>query len=254
MKSPSMRKLVLALALITGLGASVLFGGLFGSESGSSPAPGPTSASASVSDDKVAAANVVAAARVASLPVFDRPSGTGVVSQRLANPRPSGAPLVLLVAEERPGWLQVQLPERPNGSTGWVRAGDVSQSRHQFRIEVSLTTHRLSAFDGDRRVLETAAAVGKAGTPTPAGHFYTTELLRPPKPNGPYGPYALGLSAHSDVLTDFAGGDGTVGIHGTNDPSSLGSDASHGCVRVSNEAIAVLAETLPVGTPVDILS
>jgi lipoprotein-anchoring transpeptidase ErfK/SrfK len=148
----------------------------------------------------------------------------------------------------------VQLPERPNGSTGWVRADDVTTTRHQYRIEVSLSGHVLSAYEGNQRILETPAAIGQETTPTPTGHFYTTELLRPTNPKGAYGPYAFGLSAHSDVLTDFAGGDGTVGIHGTNDPSSLGTDASHGCVRIGNDAITSLAESVPVGTPVDIVA
>jgi lipoprotein-anchoring transpeptidase ErfK/SrfK len=199
-------------------------------------------------------ASTVATATVASLAVFTNPTDASA-SRRLANPRPSGAPLVLLVVGDRAGragWLNVQLPERPNGSTGWVRRTDVTTEEHQFRIEVSLGGHRLSAFDGDRTILETEAAVGQPGTPTPTGDFYTTKLLRPTNPGGAYGPYAFGLSAHSDVLTDFAGGDGTVGIHGTNNPASLGTDASHGCIRISDEAITTLAESLPVGTPVRI--
>ena len=60
-------------------------------------------------------------------------------------------------------------------------------------------------------------------------------------------------SGFSDVLFDFAGGDGQVGIHGTNDPSGLGCDVSHGCIRMSNAGIAFLVQTLPPGVPVDIL-
>ena len=55
--------------------------------------------------------------------------------------------------------------------------------------------------------------------------------------DGFYGPYALGLSAHSPVYTSFAGGDGQVGLHGTNQPSVLGTDVSHGCIRVANDVI-----------------
>ncbi|HUQ63419.1 MAG TPA: L,D-transpeptidase [Acidimicrobiales bacterium] len=251
MKNVSMRKIVSAAAVAIGLGVAALGGGgLFGAESGGSPAPTSVEANASQS----VATSTVATARKASLAVFDAPDGAPAELSPLPNPRPSGAPLVLLVVEDRPGWLQVQLPERPNGSTGWVRAGEVTTSSHQFRIEVSLGGHVLTAFDGDQRILETPVAVGAEMTPTPTGHFYTTELLRPTNPRGAYGPYAFGLSAHSDVLTDFAGGDGTVGIHGTNDPSSLGTDASHGCVRIDNEAITFLAESVPAGTPVDIVA
>jgi lipoprotein-anchoring transpeptidase ErfK/SrfK len=54
------------------------------------------------------------------------------------------------------------------------------------------------------------------------------------------------------VLSEFAGGDGQIGIHGTNVPASIGEAVSHGCVRVPNDVITTLATTVPVGTPVTI--
>jgi lipoprotein-anchoring transpeptidase ErfK/SrfK len=77
-------------------------------------------------------------------------------------------------------------------------------------------------------------------------------LLQPPDPNGVYGAFAYGLSGFSNVLTSFAGGEGVVGIHGTNDPSSIGKDVSAGCIRMSNEGIKKLAARLPLGVPVEI--
>ena len=61
--------------------------------------------------------------------------------------------------------------------------------------------------------------------------------------------FAIGLSGHSDVLTDFAGGDGQIAIHGTDNPGDIGQAISHGCVRITNDAIMRLS-TLPLGTPV----
>jgi lipoprotein-anchoring transpeptidase ErfK/SrfK len=75
-------------------------------------------------------------------------------------------------------------------------------------------------------------------------------LLRQPDPNGPYGPYALGTSAFSNVLYNFGGGTGEIGLHGTDDPAALGTSVSHGCVRISNTVIARLAKLLPLGTPI----
>jgi lipoprotein-anchoring transpeptidase ErfK/SrfK len=92
----------------------------------------------------------------------------------------------------------------------------------------------------------------RAVTPTPFGLYYVTELLKQSDPAGPYGPYAFGLSAHSDVLHEFAGGNGEIGIHGTNDPSAVGTNVSHGCIRVYNSVISRLAHELPLGTPVRI--
>jgi lipoprotein-anchoring transpeptidase ErfK/SrfK len=78
-------------------------------------------------------------------------------------------------------------------------------------------------------------------------------LLRPPDPRGFYGPYAFGLSAYSPVYTSFAGGDGQVGIHGTDNPGAIGRDVSHRCIRVANAVVARLARRLPLGTPVAIV-
>jgi lipoprotein-anchoring transpeptidase ErfK/SrfK len=139
---------------------------------------------------------------------------------------------------------------RPNGSTGWVRAADVTLKRHEYRIEIELAAHLITVYHRDGIFLQEPVGVGKGPTPSPIGVFYTKELLQPPNPNTAYGAYAYGLSGYSNVLTDFAGGDGVVGIHGTNDPSSIGKDVSHGCIRMSNAGITRLAETLPLGVPV----
>ncbi|HLF41857.1 MAG TPA: L,D-transpeptidase, partial [Acidimicrobiia bacterium] len=95
--------------------------------------------------------------------------------------------------------------------------------------------------------------IGTRDTPTPGGIFYIKELLQPPNPRGAYGPYAFGLSGFSNVLESFAGGDGVIGIHGTNDPTTVGKDVSHGCIRLRNEDLLELVERVPLGTPVAIL-
>lgn len=158
-------------------------------------------------------------------------------------------PLVLLVRGRRPGWIRVVLPLRPNGSTAWVRAAQITLRPVVYRIRVELRRHRLTAWRGDRLLLRAGIVGGARATPTPAGSFYVTERVRTPEPGGVYGPWALGLSAHSPVLTEFSGGDGQVAIHGTNSPGDLGADVSHGCVRVRNAVIRKLAR-LPLGTPV----
>ena len=82
-----------------------------------------------------------------------------------------------------------------------------------------------------------------------------TDRLLTGDPAGPYGPFAFGLSAHSNVYARFGfGGDGRIGLHGTNDPSGLGHDVSHGCIRMSNPGIVKLVNVLPLGVPVNIVA
>jgi lipoprotein-anchoring transpeptidase ErfK/SrfK len=66
-----------------------------------------------------------------------------------------------------------------------------------------------------------------------------------------YGAYAYGLSAYSKVIRDWEGG-GIVGLHGTNDPTSIGRRVSHGCIRMRNADIRALVRILPLGTLVTI--
>ena len=168
----------------------------------------------------------------------------------LVNPQPMGAPLTLLVKRQDGPWLEVFLPVRPNGSTGWVRGKDVRTAQVLYRLEISTAAHRLTLYRAGRLVATFAAATGTGGTPTPLGSFFLTELLAPTNPG--YGPYAYGLSAFSTVLTSFGGGPGQIGLHGTSETNSIGHSSSHGCIRLSNGDITTLSKLLPLGTPVTI--
>lgn len=195
-----------------------------------------------------------ATAEVARVAVYDSPEAAQP-SRTFASPNPiygGGTIRVFLVKENRGDWLNVYLPSRPNGSTGWIKKSDVSLSSHSYRMVVELGSRRLKAYDKTDMIFDEPIAVGNSATPSTLGLFYTTELIVPVgQPQ--YGPYAWGLSAYSEVLYDFGGGDGQMGIHGTNDPSSIGRAVSNGCIRLSNASITRLVEMLPVaGVPVEI--
>ncbi len=165
----------------------------------------------------------------------------------------TGVPQTFLVRSQRAdGWVEVLLPVRPNGSTGWVHASEVTLAQDPFHIVVSLGAHTISVTNARDVIYSGPVAVGAPDTPTPTGNYYLYVLLQAPDPSGPYGPYAYGLSSHSDALATFAGGDAEIGIHGNDDASALGQSVSHGCIRMDNAAITDLAKQLPLGTPVDV--
>jgi lipoprotein-anchoring transpeptidase ErfK/SrfK len=148
-------------------------------------------------------------------------------------------------------WYRVQLPMRPNGLVGYVRARDVVVERVRTRISVDLSSRRVTLYRDGRAVLTVPAAIGTPATPTPIGRFYVNQRLIPRDPTGPFGPGAIGISAFSPVLTGWAQG-GPIAIHGTNRPDLIGQRVSNGCIRVRNEDLRRLFDATLSGTPVTI--
>ncbi|HTI34183.1 MAG TPA: L,D-transpeptidase [Miltoncostaea sp.] len=150
-------------------------------------------------------------------------------------------------------WVRVQLPIRPNGAAGWVRADRVRLSGTRVRFEVHLRSRRLEIWRGARLLHRFRAGVGRPGTPTPVGRF----AIQDPVPTLPgwrsvYGAWTLTLTAHSEVLRHFMGGDGLVAIHGTGTGRGwrVGQPSSNGCVILGEPELAVAARYARAGTPV----
>jgi L,D-transpeptidase catalytic domain len=170
----------------------------------------------------------------------------------------SGGPVTLLVLAARTGsdgqlWLRVLLPVRPNGTSGWIPAGSTELGTTNWRIEISTERRTVELFDAGVPLRSFGAVVGAARTPTPHGLFAVYERVPLSAPNGFYGPWALHLTALSDVLARFDGGPGRIAIHGRGGSSlrdPLGTARSHGCIRIDNPAIRFIAAHVPVGTPV----
>jgi lipoprotein-anchoring transpeptidase ErfK/SrfK len=155
-------------------------------------------------------------------------------------------------------WLRVRLPGRllpgaPNGRTGWIRAGHTRLWAIRWHIVVSLQRRVARIYDGGRPRRTYRVVVGAPTTPTPTGQFFVEENVVEP-PTFPGAPYALALSARSNVFTEFDGGPGQVALHGVGGGlgGTLGTAESHGCVRFATAAISWLAARIYPGTPVTI--
>jgi lipoprotein-anchoring transpeptidase ErfK/SrfK len=150
------------------------------------------------------------------------------------------------------GWARVKLPVRPNGTEGWVQAEDLMLYVVDSQVVIDLSDRTLTYFEKGEPVLTTPVAIGSKRNPTPVGEFFITDSVTLANPDSAWGPHAFGLSARSETITEYNGGDGIIGIHGTNRPGSIGNAASLGCVRVPNEMITKLHGMVPIGTPVTI--
>ncbi len=169
-----------------------------------------------------------------------------------------GYPSILPVIATQPGWLEVRLAQRPNGSTTWVQQSDVTLGDTPYFISISLTTMHLTVYQDGNQILDFPAGIGAPDDPTPPGDYFV--FAKVPPPNAAYGPFVLATSDHSDTIVDWENsGDAIIGIHGpitSYDDSLIGSTGaaiSHGCVRLHDGDLAQLA-MIPPGTPVDIVS
>ena len=153
-------------------------------------------------------------------------------------------------------WLKVLLPLRPNGATGWIRADHVLTSHTPFWVQVSLANRSISVYRSGSLVRRFGAVIGASATPTPRGLHAIYDPIAQPDPRGFLGPWALHLTAFSEVLDDYGGGPGRVAIHGRNGASlqdPLGTARSHGCIRVDDAQVRWMSRTLPRGTPVSVI-
>ncbi|KSU77371.1 L,D-transpeptidase catalytic domain [Fictibacillus enclensis] len=105
-----------------------------------------------------------------------------------------------------------------------------------YQIFISVGKKRMTVTRNGRTIRRYPIAVGKMLTPTPVGTY--TIINKQPNPGGPFGVMWMGLSAPH------------YGIHGTNDPSSIGKNVSKGCIRMFNKDVLELSRMVPVGTRV----
>ena len=187
-------------------------------------------------------------------PVHSRPSNNAKPITRLSFWTEDRRAEVYLVLASRTidttTWLQIRIPGRPTGRTGWVHRTALSALQIvDPQLVINRQTLQATLFKNGRSIWTAPIGIGAPSTPTPAGRFYIRERLK--GGGGTYGPWAFGTSAYS-VLSDWPGG-GVIGIHGTNQPALIPGRVSHGCIRVRNTDINRLARLMPIGTPVHII-
>lgn len=117
---------------------------------------------------------------------------------------------------------------------------DKFMQSHGSYITINLSTRRLSLHEGGRLVNSYPVGVGKPSTPTPTGSYRIREKIM--HPGGVLGTRWMGLSIPG----------GNYGIHGTNNPSSIGGYVSNGCIRMHNQDVEKLFSMVMIGTAVEI--
>ncbi len=195
------------------------------------------------------------------VPVYDAPDGNGLefYDGDVWSTTEYGNPLVVRVIQGSEGdeWAEVELPARPNGSRGWIRAAGLEWFTVEHHMFADLSERSLALFDGDELVLTARVIVGKEATPTPTLDGFLVEKL--PNHDHAYGSVVLGdwilaLSFFSEALYSFGGKPGyRIAVHGTHIPERLGEALSNGGLRLDNEVVELIAHEAPLGTIVRIV-
>lgn len=133
-----------------------------------------------------------------------------------------------------------------------------SQPSHTSKLEVNLSHRRVRVYRGGTVIKSYPIAVGRRNWETPTGNFQVLQLLQKPKwinpmtgksipggtPGNPLGKYWIGF---------WTDGKNWIGFHGTPNPETVGTAASHGCLRMYNKDIEELFKVVSLGTPVTVV-
>jgi lipoprotein-anchoring transpeptidase ErfK/SrfK len=119
------------------------------------------------------------------------------------------------------------------------------------RIVISIPDRKLVVLEGTRVLKMYDVAVGKPSTPSPQGEFRV--INRIPDPTW-YGPGKIvGPGRKNPLGTRWIGlSVKGYGIHGTNEPQSIGKAASHGCIRMRQRDLEEVFQIVDVGTAVEL--
>lgn len=239
-------------------------------ETDGEPTPVPTTAAAS--DDTVDDPWMVDVLHVNDdvvlIPTFDAPNGEQTtlfdvnpfdnieLEYPLLAETAFGNRLALLVEEfdSSGNWAKVLLPVRPNGSTAWIQTAFFTKESHNYHITIDVSENTVNVYRGDELLVEQIAVSGKDTRPTPVVRAYIDEKIPGASLSPAYGDWVLSIAAFSEALGTFDGGMPKLALHGTNQPELMGQYVSSGCVRIPNEVVSFIADTVPVGTIVDIVA
>jgi lipoprotein-anchoring transpeptidase ErfK/SrfK len=132
-----------------------------------------------------------------------------------------------------------------------MRAGTTARTT-RWHVVIELAHRKVVVYRQGRVMRRFAAVVGKPSTPTPHGQFFVEEAIA--LPSGEVGaPFALALSARSNVFQEFDGGPGQIALHGlAHVGGTPGTAVSHGCVRLTGSAMTWLVARIGPGVPVTI--
>lgn len=187
-----------------------------------------------------------------SMDVRARPdTDAAVVGSMPSGSKYYGVPITAWVEEtaNHGRWGRVEIPYVWPRREGWIPLRGLARTSTRVQVHIDLSDHRLTVSKFGHTLFGLPAATGAPASPTPQGEYFVTDRI-PFAAGGSLGTFAFGISGIQPNLPPGWSGGNQLAIHGTNDPSSIGTSASAGCLRVSERGLDRLLPLLKLGTPV----
>lgn len=131
-------------------------------------------------------------------------------------------------------------------------AAAAEQTEVSKRIVINVAARSLALFKNDEKVYLFPIGPGKASTPTPTGYYEIRSKDVDPSWTDPATGYSIASGEDCPLGYRWMQIQGNYGIHGTNNPASIGHYVSNGCIRMYEEDVEKLFDAVDVGTPVEI--
>lgn len=122
------------------------------------------------------------------------------------------------------------------------------------KIVINLATRTLALYDDNKKIRLYPIGPGKYATPTPVGYYsILTKEVNPPWINPDDPEFEVPAGPNNPLGMRWMQFHGNYGIHGTNNPGSIGHYVSNGCIRMYEQDVEELFDLVTVGTPVEIM-
>ncbi len=185
-----------------------------------------------------------------SLPITSKPGGGAVIGTFPSISKFGTRMVAWVQSQSKSGkYGKVTVPYTMYPRPGWIKIQGLKKSYVKYSVEADVSKHRLTLLKYGKPVMTVPTTTGMPSRPTPPGRYHVVDRWAS-SPSGSLGAFVFALSALQINYPGAESGLFIMAIHGTNAPSTLGTSASNGCLRVGAKPLNRLIAALELGTPV----
>jgi len=192
----------------------------------------------------------VCAGMLGAMMITGTAAGVSAAEKGSAQPQMAAAPAAAKAQASQPAAPAPVVESKPADVAAEKK--EEQKKEEQLKISINLAARSLALYRGTEKVRLYPIAPGTASTPTPTGYYKVSEKEVNPTWTDPETGTSIPSGPDCPLGYRWIGVQGNIGIHGTNNPGSIGTYASHGCMRMFEKDVEELYSLIHVGTPIEI--